>query len=304
MDEIKYITKYLDDTYSVIVGHNQYQIKDKKAYYDFGMTIEESIHAFYLIFGKYDLEDGSDSSTIMYNWFDSNKAILGKKLNEVLNSIDGTKGSDIHLEEFLELFEDDNDFKPSFIKYEFRSFYKRKFIDVKLDEYLNTIKLSNGSMFLDNDFKLIFFLDIKLFGLEIEQRIFGYYQAMMAEKIDEYLKGLDGIVVASSNELIANSPLNIDIEDDKIKQINLHVLNEWYSGKFIREKLDKFFPELVITLGPRNWRVTWIGHGELTKDKLLDYLQEDEYHLSYITQQYDKWYEDAIIEASERYMKF
>ena len=300
MDEVKFITNYLDKNYSVRTGYDRYQVLEIN--HDSSMGLERFLKDFHLIFGNYILEDGNESSSVMYDWFESKKVILGKKLNKALNKIDGTKGSDGHLKDLLELFKNDTKFNVTFITNEFKTFYKSKFIDVKIDNYISTVKLSNGSMFLDDDLKLIFFLDIQLFGNEIAQRVFGYYQAMMSESIDEYLNGLD--TVANSNELINNSPLNVEIENEKILKPNLKVLNEWYHERFIREKLDDFFNELVITLGPNNWRVTWIGHGELTKDKILYYLREDKYHLSYITQRYDEWYSNAIIEASERYMKF
>jgi len=62
--------------------------------------------------------------------------------------------------------------------------------------------------------------------------------------------------------------------------------------------------QLVITLGARNWVVTWIGHGPLSKATLLkNFMSESEVHHNFILDMYDKWYEDAVMQASERVMR-
>jgi hypothetical protein len=76
-----------------------------------------------------------------------------------------------------------------------------------------------------------------------------------------------------------------------------------YATRFLNDHVDEFLRQLVITMGKTNWRVTWIGHGELTKDKVLSYfMKEDKYHEKYIMKKYNDWYDQAVIEASNRYM--
>jgi hypothetical protein len=69
------------------------------------------------------------------------------------------------------------------------------------------------------------------------------------------------------------------------------------------EKVKNILSELVITLGSRNWVVTWIGHGQLCKERFLDIFKgEDGYHHKFILDMYDKWFEEAVIHASDRIM--
>jgi hypothetical protein len=110
-------------------------------------------------------------------------------------------------------------------------------------------------------------------------------------------------VELGSTVLIKDLENRIENENPQQREYALNFLNEWYSETVIGKKLETFFNELVITLGPRNWIVTWVGHGALSREKLLrNFLHEDEYHHKYIMKMYDKWYELEVIEASERMM--
>ena len=81
-------------------------------------------------------------------------------------------------------------------------------------------------------------------------------------------------------------------------------LNNWYSETVIGGKIKDMLSQLVITLGPRNWVVTWIGHGPLSKATLLkNFITESEFHHQFILNMYDKWYEEAVMEASDRVIR-
>jgi hypothetical protein len=81
-------------------------------------------------------------------------------------------------------------------------------------------------------------------------------------------------------------------------------LNNWYAEKVIGGKVRDFLNQLVITLGPRNWIVTWIGHGPVSRAKILNnFINEGEFHHKFIIDMYDKWYEEAVIYASDKMMR-
>ena len=81
-------------------------------------------------------------------------------------------------------------------------------------------------------------------------------------------------------------------------------LNDWYAEKVIGGKVRDFLNQLVITLGPRNWIVTWIGHGPVSRAKILNnFINEGEFHHKFIIDMYDKWYEEAVIYASDKMMR-
>lgn len=92
-------------------------------------------------------------------------------------------------------------------------------------------------------------------------------------------------------------------EEFKLIEFSKEYLNKWYSETIIGEKVKDFLSQLVITLGSRNWVVTWIGHGPLSKNKLLNqFSNENEVVSELIIHMYDKWYEEKIIETSEKAM--
>jgi hypothetical protein len=94
------------------------------------------------------------------------------------------------------------------------------------------------------------------------------------------------------------------LEHFKIIEYAKSYLNNWYAETVIGGKVSDLLSQLVLTLGPRNWIVTWVGHGPFSKKRLLEkFITESEYHHDFILNMYDKWYEDAVIDASERAMR-
>jgi histidinol phosphatase-like enzyme len=129
-----------------------------------------------------------------------------------------------------------------------------------------------------------------------------YQQKYMVAKLDEYKLVFD--TKLGSKSLIKNFEDNLILEHPKVIEFCKEYLNNWYSEKIIGDKVRDFLSQLVITLGVRNWVVTWIGHGPITKNKILDnFKNEGEFHVNHIMGMYDKWYEEKVIEASERAMK-
>jgi hypothetical protein len=75
---------------------------------------------------------------------------------------------------------------------------------------------------------------------------------------------------------------------------------KWYKDTVIDEKIDDLLSQLIITLGPRNWKVIWIGHGELNRPKIESIFGSQSPSIySYIIKRYDEWYDSAIQIAAE-----
>lgn len=106
-----------------------------------------------------------------------------------------------------------------------------------------------------------------------------------------------------SVELIKQISDRLETETTNVYQFALDYLNKWYCENVIGDKMRDFLTQLVITLGSRNWVVTWIGHGPISKDKILSFFKDEEnIHYDFIMKAYDDWYEMAVIQASEREM--
>lgn len=169
-----------------------------------------------------------------------------------------------------------------------------------ISDFLDKLDYEKGSAFLLKKLKTKFEKNEK-FTSEFLENYFNdvYIERVLTPKLDSIIKIFN--VDKNSNELLKPFTENLKFETTKINQFAMNYLNKWYAESIVGEKVNDILNQLVITLGPRNWIVTWIGHGKLTRDKLLnDFILEDEYHHKHILRMYDKWYETAVIEASER----
>jgi hypothetical protein len=182
------------------------------------------------------------------------------------------------------------------------SFHKR-ILTKKLTEYLETLDMSEGSV------KLLFKAvnrfshgnDKDLYNGEFIENYFNdyYKETVIDPQLKKILKSFH--VEAGSQALVETISEKLTFETPKIYQYALDHLNEWYANTVIGDKMKDFLTQLVITLGSRNWVVTWIGHGPLSREKLLSqFKNENEYHHKFIVKMYDEWYETAVIDASER----
>jgi hypothetical protein len=170
----------------------------------------------------------------------------------------------------------------------------------KISDFVDNLDFEMGSGFLLNKVQTKFKKNEK-FTSEFIENYFNdiYIEKALTPKLANIIKEFN--VHHNSNDLLKPFTEELKFETIKINQYAMNHLNKWYAETIVGEKVNDILNQLVITLGPRNWIVTWIGHGKLTREKLLkDFILEDEYHHKHILRMYDKWYETAVIEASER----
>lgn len=182
------------------------------------------------------------------------------------------------------------------------SFHKRLLVK-NLAEFIESLDLNEGSVAL-------LFKTVNRFshgpdstqytGNFIEQYFTDYYKEKVIDPLVKNLtKNFNNNL--GSQALLDSVNEKIDYETPKIYQYCIDSLNNWYSETIIGDKMRDFLSQLVITLGNRNWVVTWIGHGPLSNEKLLnEFKHESEFHHKFIKKMYDDWYAEAVIDASER----
>ncbi len=128
-----------------------------------------------------------------------------------------------------------------------------------------------------------------------------YNEKFIMPKVTEYVKQVN--VEKGSKLMVDEFITSLEYEGFVQKDKALQALNDWYSEKVIGDKVKNFLGELVMTLGKRNWQVTWIGHGPITKRQFLDrFKDESDFHHEFILRMYDDWYDTKVIDASERMM--
>lgn len=131
----------------------------------------------------------------------------------------------------------------------------------------------------------------------------SYYTTNILEKIlEEKFNELDPSTVTPEDFNDIKKHLQAT-ETEKIYELAKKKLNDWYSKTVVGDKLEDLFSQFVITLGKTDWKVTWVGHGPVTEEKILKHLRLDtNAHNEYVLNQYQEWFEQAVIDASEKEM--
>ena len=176
----------------------------------------------------------------------------------------------------------------------------KRLITKNISDYLYGLDFSKGSAYLSKIF-LAKFSGIENYSTTFLETYFNdvYIEQHLKSKLDKLVKEFDKN--RSSYVLLKPFTDSMGFETTYISNFGINYLNEWYAESVVGEKIKDMLSQCVITLGSRNWVVTWIGHGVLTREKLLkDFILEDEYHHKHILKMFDAWYETAVIEASER----
>lgn len=178
--------------------------------------------------------------------------------------------------------------------------YSNKLIK-DLDDYIKGLDYSKDPTLLILDKIIKHFKDKKTYEEGFIKNVFYNYhkQHNITPKLYELTKRIQ-----NSNQIIEIVSEKMEFEPSIIRDFVLEYLNDWYSTSILGEKITNFFRQFVVTLGPTNWKVTWIGHGEITQAMIRqEFRDESEHQLKIVFSKYHKWYEEEIIQASERMLK-
>ena len=172
----------------------------------------------------------------------------------------------------------------------------------KLIAYLDTLE-DTGSQAMCNDMLIRFADEENISDDTIVIFLESYYKEKFLPKyIEKLLKDFDPKTI-DIEEMKAFKLGIFKLHTEKIANHCMDNLYDWYSKNILNDKLIDLFSQFVLTLGKTDWKVTWIGHGPVTKEKILDHFRdEDDFHNEYIMKRYDEWYENEVAEAGEREM--
>lgn len=181
---------------------------------------------------------------------------------------------------------------------------KRAEITKKLLDYLDNIdREESGSIKLSFQMLQYFEKDSLITDEAVIAFFESYYELNFLENVVNKLiekfepKDFDDIEFKRIKEELQRT------ETEKIYTLAKNKLNDWYSKSILGDKLADLFSQFVITLGKIDWKVTWVGHGPVTTEKILKHFRLDtDSHDEFILKQYQEWYENEIIEASSREM--
>lgn len=303
MTDEKFIYDFLDSGYKVTIGSSDYlfvelqtnKILPYKSTYGDNMLSE-----FEKIIGNFDTDTGESSTNVLYRWYMEQSKIVGEELNKFTESYDGKEGFNVILNEAFSKF--GSDYNKPFLRTKIGEHYKHKYLITKVQDYLDTLDYNKGSKRLIEEVKLHFDDDVDEFLKYITDYFDKRYRNFILEEIDKYLSDVDKNI--KIDELIKNFKYDVDAETETNRHEIIKLLKDWYNINILNDKLLPFFNELIVTMGATNWLVTWIGHGKLTEEKMLNHFKDEkDYSKNYIRQRYEDWYSEKILEISDNYMK-
>lgn len=183
--------------------------------------------------------------------------------------------------------------------------FHRDFLVQDLNEFMCSLENTDGSLVM---------LNKVISHFQRENGISKYHDAFIISVFNDFYKHTFTIPTLqeiketfdngqTSVELLNELGRRLEFETATIQEYAMNNVNKWYSDTHLGKKLDDLFKEFVVTLGPRNWIVTWIGHGVVTNHKLItEFMNETPFQHQLILNKFDHWYTEAVQEASERYM--
>jgi hypothetical protein len=175
----------------------------------------------------------------------------------------------------------------------------------ELNEFMRNIDATKGS---------VYFLRIisnEKFESNISKALINkvgikYYKDKICDPfLDSLVSKYNIVTIKKSSDLISEYLELNKNEDSKIETYVKDKLNRWYCNNVLDGRIKELFSQFVITMGPRTWVVTWVGHGKVSRDKIINnFLEEEENQHDFILDRYDEWYEEEVIDASSRYLGY
>ena len=308
----EFILKYLDRNHDVIANSfsggfdviNKVDELQEQEYLQYSSGQRDTVinfHAkFIKIFGEFFTEDGTPSTDIYREWVEAKKAIITKELDEFLATVDFEIGSIEIFEKVATMFQNNRRLPLKFVHSFVNGYYVDKILTPKILVTLTELDTTKPSSVLINELSIIFNRDGDEHKRIVITKFEEYYKHNGTKvKVDNYVAAIDKGLGCS--EVIVN--FNEKYKEETPKQIEYatYFLNRWYSENILGSKVTDFLSQCVVTPGNNEWRVTWIGHGKLTRSILRNqFKDENKEQIDYLMEIYDNWFNNEIIDACER----
>lgn len=174
---------------------------------------------------------------------------------------------------------------------------QKTFLEEKLYATLSSMDLSLGSHVLYNEIisneEIVKKYDSKF----LLEKFLEYYKP---KNINEMLNNFSTEEYDNSSSLISLTLGNLPKEIDAINKEIENTINLWYYNNVFKNKLDKFFNESTLVLGPRSWLVKHSLYGVFEEQKIASFFKDEtNFQKNMIKEQYDVWYEKEIYIVSE-----
>lgn len=200
----------------------------------------------------------------------------------------------------IEIFGNFNGFESIFNKW----FDDKKNILIKrLNDYFLTLDLQEKSVTLIDKCRTKFINDDEYSSLFVTEMFEKFYiKHAINPLIEKFLN--DKNTDLTSNNLISLAEPILQGETPKVYEEIITNINKWYYDNIFYGKIQDFINNTRVGLGPTNWIAKHNLYGTLNLDRLSSYFpNETKYQQYYFGSLFNQWFENKVIEISEKMMQ-
>jgi hypothetical protein len=183
-------------------------------------------------------------------------------------------------------------------------FYENEKVLLKsLYDYFDTLDLSKKSITLIGECSSIFAINSDFSSIFVTSKFEEYYIRKVVEpNVKDFFN--DKSKELTSKDLESILDLELQGETPKVYESIMERMNRWYYDNEFYDKIMEFIKNTTIDLGPTNWIVKHKDYGTLDLNSLNKYFpNETKYQQVYFRQIFSQWYDDKVMEISEKMME-
>ena len=183
-------------------------------------------------------------------------------------------------------------------------FYENEKVLLKsLYDYFDTLDLSKKSVTLMGECSSIFAINSDFSSIFVTSKFEEYYIRKVVEpNVKDFLN--DKSKELTSKNLESLLDVELQGETPKVYESLIERVNRWYYDDVFYDKIMEFIKNTTVGLGQTNWIVKHKDYGTLDLNSLNKYFpNETKYQQVYFRQIFSQWYDNKVIEISEKMME-
>lgn len=183
-------------------------------------------------------------------------------------------------------------------------FYENEKVLLKsLYDYFDTLDFSKKSITLIGECSSIFAINSDFSSIFVTSKFEEYYIRKVVEpNIKDFLN--DKSKELTSKNLESLLDVELQGETPKVYESLMERMNRWYYDNEFYDKIMEFIKNTTIDLGQTNWIAKHKDYGTLDLNSLNKYFPtETKYQQVYFRQIFSQWYDNRVIEISEKMME-
>lgn len=183
-------------------------------------------------------------------------------------------------------------------------FYENERVLLKsLYDYFDTLDLNKKSITLMGECSSMFGINSDFSSIFVTNKFEDYYIRKAIEPSVKHFLNDKSKELTSKN---LESLLDVELQGEtpKVYEAIMERVNRWYYDNVFHDKIMEFIKNTTVGLGQTNWIVKHKDYGTLDLNSLNKYFpNETKYQQVYFRQIFSQWYDNRVIEISEKMME-